>query len=291
MDGPLRARMAVVGHVEWAEMLVVDRVPRPGEIRDAREFSAVAAGSGSVAAVQMLKLTGGASFFTALAEDGPGRASGAQLRGEGVVVYDGVRRPPQRRGFVHLDDDGERTITILGARLVPHLDDPLAWDVLDEIDGVYVTGGDAGAMAAARRARWLVATPRVGEVLHEARVQVDVLIHSGNDERERLVLEQLDPPPRIVVTTLGGKGGRWSGEAGEGAWQAEPLPGPRVDAYGAGDSFAAGVTTGLAAGLPIAEAIRLGARCGAACMTGRGPYTAQLDLRGTEQRASAAHGV
>ena len=291
MDGPLRARMAVVGHVEWAEMLVVDRLPRPGEIRDAREFRAVAAGSGSVAAVQMLKLTGGASFFTALAEDGPGRASGAQLRGEGVVVYDGVRRPPQRRGFVHLDDDGERTITILGARLVPHLDDPLAWDVLDEIDGVYVTGGDAGAMAAARRARWLVATPRVGEVLHEARVQVDVLIHSGNDERERLVLEQLDPPPRIVVTTLGGKGGRWSGEAGEGAWQAEPLPGPRVDAYGAGDSFAAGVTTGLAAGLPIAEAIRLGARCGAACMTGRGPYTAQLDLRGTEQRASAARGV
>ena len=163
--------------------------------------------------------------------------------------------------------------------------------MLDEIDGVYVTGGDAGAMAAARRARWLVATPRVGEVLHEARVQVDVLIHSGSDERERLVLEALDPPPRIVVTTLGGKGGRWSGEAGEGAWQAEPLPGPRVDAYGAGDSFAAGVTTGLAAGLPIAEAIRLGARCGAACMTGRGPYTAQLDLRGTEQRASAAHGV
>ena len=57
-----------------------------------------------------------------------------------------------------------------------------------------------------------------------------------------------------------------------------------MDAYGAGDSFAAGVTTGLAAGLPIAEAIRLGARCGAACMTGRGPYSAQLDLRGGMQR-------
>jgi len=103
MPGLLRARMAVVGHVEWADMLVVDRVPRPGEIRDAREFSAVAAGSGSVAAVQMAKLTGGATFFTALAEDGPGRASGAQLRAEGVVVYEGVRPPPQRRGFVHLD--------------------------------------------------------------------------------------------------------------------------------------------------------------------------------------------
>jgi len=290
MPGLLRARMAVVGHVEWADMLVVDRVPRPGEIRDAREFSAVAAGSGSVAAVQMAKLTGGATFFTALAEDGPGRASGAQLRAEGVVVYEGVRRPPQRRGFVHLDDDGERTITILGDRLVPHGDDPLPWDVLDGIDGVYVTGGDAGAIAAARRARWLVVTPRVGETLHEAGVRVDVLIHSGKDERERLVAEQLDPSPRILVTTLGGDGGRWSGELGEGTWPPEPLPGPRVDAYGAGDSFAAGLTTGLAGGLPIDEAVRLGARCGAACMTGRGPYTAQLDLRDMEPAGSTVPG-
>src|SRR3954451_15022641 len=278
MPGLLGARMAVVGHVEWADMLVVDRVPRPGEIREAREFSAVAAGSGSVAAVQMAKLTGGATFFTALAEDGPGRASGAQLRGEGIVVYEGVRRPPQRRGFVHLDADGERTITILGERLVPHGDDPLPWDVLDEIDGVYVTGGDAGALGAARRAQVLVAAPRVGEALHAAGVLVDVLTHAGDDERERLVPQRLHPAPRIVVTTLGPEGGRWSGEAGAGSWRPEPLPGPRVDAYGAGDSFAAGVATGLAAGLPIAEAVRLGALCGAACMTGRGPYTAQVDL-------------
>ena len=52
-----------------------------------------------------------------------------------------------------------------------------------------------------------------------------------------------------------------------------------MDAYGAGDSFAAGITTGLAAGLAIADAIALGARCGAANMTGRGPYAGQLDLR------------
>ncbi len=31
-------------------------------------------------------------------------------------------------------------------------------------------------------------------------------------------------------------------------WGAAPLPGPRVDSYGAGDSFAAGLTYGLAAG-------------------------------------------
>ena len=49
----------------------------------------------------------------------------------------------------------------------------------------------------------------------------------------------------------GGDGGRGDGEAGSGTWEPQPLPGPRADAYGAGDSFAAGLTTGLAAGLDI----------------------------------------
>ncbi len=49
-----------------------------------------------------------------------------------------------------------------------------------------------------------------------------------------------------------------------------------MSAYGAGDSFAAGLTFGLARGLSPFEAVGLGARCGAAAMTGRGPYDAPL---------------
>ena len=54
--------------------------------------------------------------------------------------------------------------------------------------------------------------------------------------------------------------------------EAAPLPGPVRDAYGCGDSFAAGLTYGLGAGLAMPDALELGARCGAACLTGRGPY-------------------
>ncbi|MGB2711191.1 MAG: PfkB family carbohydrate kinase, partial [Conexibacter sp.] len=57
---------------------------------------------------------------------------------------------------------------------------------------------------------------------------------------------------------------------------AAPLPGPPVDAYGCGDSFAAGLTYGLAAGIELDAALALGARCGAHCLTGRGPYAGQL---------------
>ena len=59
-------------------------------------------------------------------------------------------------------------------------------------------------------------------------------------------------------------------------WLAAPLPGPPVNAYGAGDSFAGGFTYGLAEGRTATEALALGARCGAACVTGRGAYEGQL---------------
>jgi ribokinase len=275
----VQARVAVVGHVEWVDFAVVERLPHAGEILHVPEFWAEAAGGGAVAAVQMAKLAGGALFITALAGDQLGAMTECQLAGQGVTVHAAAREGTQRRGFTYLTADGERTITILGHRLVAHGDDPLPWVALDDVDGVYFTGGDPGALRAARRARVIVATPRADRTLRDAGVAVDVLVHSGKDADEELDPAELDPPPRTIVTTLGSKGGRWDGEAGSGTWRAQPLPGPRVDEYGAGDSFAAGLTTGLAAGMPIAEAVELGSRCGAANMTGRGPYAGQLDLR------------
>jgi len=59
-------------------------------------------------------------------------------------------------------------------------------------------------------------------------------------------------------------------------WKAAPLPGPPVDTYGAGDCFAAGLTYGLGDGRSPSDALALAARCGAACVTGRGAYSAQL---------------
>ena len=210
----MRARVAVVGHVEWIDFAVVPRLPVPGEILHVPDFWGEAAGGGAVAAVQMAKLAGSALFLTALAEDDHGARTRTQLVQQGVTVHAGVRDGEQRRGFTYLTDDGERTITVLGERPVPHGDDPLPWEELDAIDGVYVTGADAGALQAARRARTVVATPRTGPALLESGIRLDVLVRSGSDAGEDLDPAAIDPPPRTVVTTLGGKGGRWDGEAG-----------------------------------------------------------------------------
>jgi ribokinase len=272
-------RVAVVGHLEWCEFAEVPHVPHPGEIVHASHTFQQPGGGGAVAAVQLKKLAGSATLFTAFGDDETGHRIHAELAELGVDIEARFRPEPQRRGFVHLDEAGERTITVLGPRLGPHGADPLAWDRLDDTDAVYLTAGDVEAVRHARRARVLVATPRGLATLAEAHVELDALVSSGRDPGEVYKAGDLDPVPRVVVRTLGGSGGEWETSSGErGRWVAAALPGPVRDAYGAGDSFAAGLTYGLGAGWEIEKAVELAARCGAACMTGRGPYEGQLTL-------------
>jgi ribokinase len=270
-------RTAVVGHVEWVECAVLDRVPRAGEIAHAAESFDVPAGGGAVAAVQLARLAGECTFYTALGDDDLGRRAYDELTRLGVRV-EAATRPSQstRRGFAFLDDAGERTITVIGERLGPSGHDAdLPWSELADVDGVYFVAGDAAALRATRAAGAVVATARISDLLQEAGVQLDAVVASGADASERY--HPLDPPPRYVAITAGARGGNWTGGDGRtGTWHAVPLPGPVVDAYGCGDSFAAGLAYGLGEGRDIAAALELAARCGATCMTGRGPYGRQL---------------
>jgi ribokinase len=270
-------RLAVVGHIEWVEFVEGDHVPAPGEIVHATDSFREPAGGGAVAAVQLARLAGGAELFTALGNDDLAQRSRVRLAELGVRVHAATREGPTRRAHTFLDSNGERTITTIGERLQPGGDDPLNWPRLDGADGVYVTAADSSALQAARRARVLVASPRAGAVLSEAGVMLDALVFSDTDELERRFAHALEPRPDLLVATLGAAGGRYEGPGGmSGKWAAAPLPGPIADAYGCGDSFAAALTYGLAAGRDPADALELAARAGAACMTGRGPYEHQL---------------
>jgi ribokinase len=267
--------LAVVGHVEWIEFVRVERVPSRGEIVHAQEVWAEAAGGGAVAAVQLARLAGSSTLFTAVGDDELGRQVAPALAQYGVTVHAAVRAEPQRRGFTYLDSDGERTITVIGERLGPRRSDDLPWDVLSEADGVYFVSGDAAAVRAARAAGIVVATARSLAALQEARVELDALVRSRNDEGESYKPGDLDPPPRIEVATVGRLGGTYTVEAGAAShYQAVQVPGPVHDTYGAGDSFAAGLTYGLAEGLAAEDAIALGARTGASALARRGAHGA-----------------
>lgn len=270
--------VAVVGHTEWVRFVRLDEVPPVGGIAHASETWEDPGGGGAVAATQLAKLAGTCRFFTAFGDDELSRRSRERLEAQRVEVHAAVRSDtPTRSALTMVDDAGERTIVTVGKRLEPRAGDPLPWEILARADSVYLTASDEEGVRLARRARLLVVTSRMLNLLGRSEVRADVVVGSARDPAERYDPDSLPERPGLVVRTEGATGGTWENDRGErGRYEAEPLPGPVGDAYGAGDSFQAGLTYGLAAGMDLPEALRLAARCGAKAVTGRGPTGGQL---------------
>ena len=261
-------KVAVVGHVDWIEFLRVESVPRPGEIVVAHESWEEPGGGGGVAAVELARLAGESAFYCLLGGDERGAQARIRLEAAGVRVHSSHGDEPQRRGFCYVDEVGERTITVIGDKTRPKGGEgTLPWEELEDTDGVYFTGGDAEAVRQARRARVLVATARELPTLHAAGVELDALVASGDDDSEHYQAGDLDPPPKLVVSTAGALGG-WAQPGGP--YKAAAPAGAYEDAYGAGDCFAAGLTYALAQGMEVPEALTFASERGALALTRRG---------------------
>jgi ribokinase len=272
-------KAVVVGHVEWVHFVRVESLPDAGEIVHAFDSWEEAAGGGPGAAVQLSKLAGSARLLTALGDDEVGRTAAKRLSDMDLDLHYATRGDEvTRRAVTFVDARGERTITVIGSRLDPRgSDEVLPWDFLDETDACYFTAGDLEALRAARRSKVLVATSRVMDLLQRSRIHLDGLVGSSVDPSEAYRVGDLEPVPRLAVLTDGESGGSYSIDGGDWIpYDAARLQGPVVDRYGAGDSFAGGLTFGLAAGLEPGAAVDLAARCAAAVLGGRGPYETQL---------------
>ena len=145
------------------------------------------------------------------------------------------------------------------------------------MDAVYFTGGDVAALTHARRATRVVATPRAADPLLEggvaagrARAQRQ---RPGRAARRREAWTRRRTSSSRPAARRAGSG---RAPRGSGRYEAAQLPGPPQDSYGAGDSFAAGLTFGLGDGRSIEDALKIAARCGAWKLTGRAAYDHQL---------------
>jgi ribokinase len=265
-------RVAVVGHLEWVEFAHVDHVPIAGEIVYAAPTLAVPAGGGAVAAVQLARWGAHSNFFTALGDDALGHRAHDEMQRRGVELHTTFRSEPQRRAWTLIDRDRDRTITVIGDRLVPHGADPLPWDELAACDAVYITGGDIAALRQARRARVVVATARIMPVLRESGIELDALVGSDSDAAEQYVRGALAVVPRLSVRTQGARGGFY--ELADGVQHRyESVPATVTgDTYGAGDTFAAGLTFALGEGRDPQAAIAFAAAAAAEVVAYNGPY-------------------
>ena len=272
-------RTAVVGHLEWIEFGHVERVPAAGDIAHATDpweepgGGRRGRGRAARAARGRLHLLHGARATTNAA---PGR--GASSRGSACAS----RPPPatSRRvvGVVFVDANGERTIT-------PSVDASNPRPPTTSRGTSSRTWTPSTSPRATRapcvtraRARTLVATSRDRRPARRGRRA------PGRGRGQRRGPGRGVRPRVAHRSTRPGRSDRRRGRAAEyetddgrsGTYEAVAPPGPVVDTYGAGDSFAAGLTFALGRGLELEEAMSLAARCGAWCVAGRGPYGNQL---------------
>jgi len=170
--------------------------------------------------------------------------------------------------------------------LMPNLDNDLP-EILREIRGT----GCRTAMDAAGTG---------GEMrpLEQILPQLDVYIPSLTEARHQT--GQTDPrriletyrdcgAPGILGVKLGVEGALLSPKSGEYVAVAPvQAPGPVVDTTGAGDSFLAGILTGILDGLSLEESGQLAAAAGACCVTAAGASAGIRDLLETMKLAQTA---
>ena len=264
-------KFAVIGHIEWIDFIEVEQLPKAGLISHSKKHIEYPAGGGSVIAKKLQELTNiKVHFFTALGKDYYGKQCLNILEDMGLKLHVAWRDKPTRKGFSVIDTQGERSITIIGDRLSPTYKDNLDWSILNDMDGVFITAGDKELFKKSRIAKTLCTTPRVGlKTINESGLFLDALIGSNLDPGESFSLDDLRIKPKFVIKTEGENGGIvFPG----GRYNAFENIKSKVDTYGCGDSFAAGILYGLSAGWNIEESLSLAKMMGRKCSEHFGPY-------------------
>ena len=264
-------KFAVIGHIEWINFIKVEQLPKPGLISHAKKSIECPAGGGTVIAKRLRELTNNeVHFFTALGTDFYGNQCLNILKNMGIKLHVAWRDEPTRKGFSMVDTQGERSITIIGDRIAPTNKDNLDWDTLNDMDGIFITAADKEIFKKSRVTKTLCTTPRVGlNIINESGIFLDGIIGSNFDPGEVFSLNDLRLKPRFVIKTEGEDGGVvFPG----GRYKAFDNKKNKVDSYGCGDSFAAGILYGLSSGWDIEESLNLAKIMGRDSSEHFGPY-------------------
>ena len=188
-----------------------------------------------------------------------------------------------RRQAAHFGNSRMALIGYVG--LLPSLEPVLA-DALAIIQATgcsvaLETGGSGGTLAAIASAlpQVDIYVPSLDEASHQTGL---------SDPREIIACYRQHGASGIVGVKLGTRGTLLSPSAAEVLEiPCLPAPGPVVDTTGAGDSFLAGLLTGLLRGMPIREAGLLGAATAACCVTGVGATAGLRSFEDTLRLAEA----
>jgi sugar/nucleoside kinase (ribokinase family) len=225
----------------------------------------------------LLTMAGGATSTTAVLIDSEGERSFAHCVG--------APRSMDKRLFMeNMDLFAQSRMALIGYySLMPNLE----CDLAEVLAAIRATGcqtamdaaGDGGGMQPLDQLLPHLDTyvPSHAEAKHQTGI---------TDPQAIIDIYRNCGAPGVLGVKLGSEGALLSPRAGE-YLKIAPVkaPGPVVDTTGAGDSFYAGLLTGLLRGMTLADAGRLAAATGACCVTGLG---ATAGLRNYDETARLA---
>ena len=284
-------RVLVVGSYNAGLTVFTDRLPRPGEtIGDAR-FDSGPGGKGANQAVGLRRLGVDAAFIARLGADPFGEQGRDVLLEEGLPAWGLLTgADPTGVAFIMVQDDGENSIVVApGANAALTLGDVTELEDRIGAADVVVVQLECRAELAVDVARWARAAGRrcvlnpapVRPLTAEELACFDVItpnetelagltealgLEASASEAQAVALVDLGVDD--VIVTLGESGALWASVSGTRRFASYPVE--VRDTTGAGDAFNAGLVAGLAGGATMPEAIDLGCRAGAYCVTRAG---------------------
>jgi ribokinase len=281
-------RVVVVGSYNVGFWVMGPSLPAPGQTVLGHTFGTGPGGKGSNQAIGLRRLGADVTFVVKLGND-RFADDARQLFGSEGLLGDGILEADTHTGtgLIMIDDDGANMISVASganAFLTP--------EDLDTLPGLFEGAShllcqlecppELFAAAAVRAHAAGVATvlnPAPAVPLDDATLELVDLLTPNQTELAVLAGLRTDDDDGIeaasrsllergvgrVLVTLGERGALLVESEGASAFAARSVR--AVDTTGAGDAFNAGLVAGLAEGRALEDAIELGLRAGAYCVT------------------------
>lgn len=288
----LQANILVLGSLNLDLVLQVPRMPAGGETLSSEHSATFCGGKGANQAVACARLGAAVSMIGRLGDDSAGHALRSALAAENISV-DGVLTAVEcasGHAVILVTPEGENRILLApgaNARLTPedvarqHHKFEAAHILVCQLE-VPLETVEAAVAAASKGGLPVLLNPAPARPLPDALLaQVDYLIPNETEAAALTGMAVQDAASageaarilrsrgaRCVIVTLGASGILLADERGFRHLPA--LPADVVDTTAAGDSFIGGFATGIAEGLSVDDAARLGLRVARLCVSRHG---------------------
>ena len=280
------ANVVVVGSLNMDLVVPVARHPKPGETVIGGDLRRFPGGKGANQAVAAARLGARVRMIGRVGADAYGAELGRGLEAEGIEAADVAEiDAPTGVALISVSEDGQNAIVVspgANARLRPEDLAPErfagAGVVVLQLETPLATVHRAAELGRAAGARVLLNAAPAQALPEGLMGALDLLVVNefeaaqvaGAREPEGLeealaLARQLARQVPVAVVTLGARGLVWAGAEGEGYLPAFEVR--AVDTTAAGDAFVGGLAAALAAGDPLAAALRFASAAGALAAT------------------------